>query len=109
MDSKKSAKSGTGRTRTAKSKIALLPGVGSSVFIRTVTHHYTGRVVAVSDGFVALDEAAWIADDGRFSEAMLTGTLSEIEPYPDGRIVRVGVGSFVDWTDWPFTLPRTCK
>lgn len=56
------------------------------MFVRTVTHYYTGRVVGVSDKAILLEDAAWIADTGRFADALRTGILSEVEPYPDGVI-----------------------
>ena len=82
--------------------------IGGNVFIRTVTHHYTGRLVAVDDKFLVLEDAAWIADDGRFSVALSTGTLNDIEPYPDGRVL-VAVGALCDVCEWAHALPRTVK
>ena len=47
------------------------PWMGKAVFIRSVTHHYIGRVSKlVSDNSAILEEAAWIADDGRFADAL---------------------------------------
>ena len=42
-----------------------------------------------------MEDVDWIADDGRFSEAMKTGNYSEVEPFPDGRVL-IGRGSIVD-------------
>ena len=81
--------------------------VGKAYLIRTVTMAYTGRVVAVTESDVVLDEAAWIADTGRFSDALTTGQLSEIEPYP-GRVA-VGRGAIVDFSEWSHALPRKQK
>ena len=36
-------------------------------------------------------DVAWIADDGRFNEAIAKGTLGEVEPYPDGLEVDIGM------------------
>jgi len=80
--------------------------VGTQVFIRTVTHHYTGRVVECADEEVAIEDAAWIADDGRFADAMKSGTYGEVEPYPDGQRVVINRGAIIDWTEAPATLPR---
>ena len=57
--------------------------VGDCVFIRTVTLYYVGRVVGFSDTEILLEEASWIADTGRFMQALTTGSLSEVEPYPE--------------------------
>lgn len=35
--------------------------VGRKVFIRTVTHHYTGRITLIEPDAVVLENAAWIA------------------------------------------------
>jgi hypothetical protein len=81
--------------------------VGDAVFIRTVTYHYTGRIVAITPGEIVLAEAAWIADSGRFSVALATGTLSEVEPYPAG--VVISRGAIVDVSPWAHPLPRMAK
>lgn len=82
--------------------------VGEAVFIRTVTMHYTGRLVRVTAGELVLTDCAWIADSGRFHVALAKGTLSEVEPYPDGEVVvpRDGV---IDVCRWMHDLPRTAK
>ena len=82
--------------------------VGSSYFLRTVTHHLTGRLVSIDEHEIVLADAAWIADDGRFADAMANGAFSEVEPYPAG-LVAVGRGSLVDACVWTHALPRTQK
>ncbi len=77
---------------------------GRNVFVRTVTHHYTGRLAGVQDGFLKLEDAAWIADDGRFATALETGELNEVEPYPG--TAYVAVGAIVDISEWLHDLPR---
>lgn len=81
--------------------------VGQCYLIRTVTHYYTGRLAAVTAGEFVLDDAAWIADTGRFSDSLKDGTLNEVEPYP-GRCI-VFRGACVDAVAWPHPLPRTKK
>jgi hypothetical protein len=83
---------------------------GEKYFIRSVTHHYTGRCVSEVPGVgVILSEAAWIADDGRFADALRTGEFSEVEPYPDGINVMVFIPAMLDRSKWPHDLPRTQK
>lgn len=77
---------------------------GEKIFIRTVTHYLTGRFVEERGGFLFLDDAAWIADTGRFSDALKTGKLNEVEPCP-GRI-RVNRECIVDINEWSHDLPR---
>lgn len=81
--------------------------VGKAYLIRTVTMHYTGRVVAVTDSDVLLEDAAWIADTGRFADSLQSGELSEIEPYP--KRVAVCRGAMVDFCEWLHSLPRGQK
>jgi hypothetical protein len=66
-----------------------------SVFIRTVTHHYTGILAEVWPTELVLTDCAWIADDGRFSTAIASGQYNEIEPFPNGRVV-IGRGAIID-------------
>lgn len=96
------------KTPTKKPKAIKLPLIkGNNVFIRTVTNYYTGRVVEVDKEFIHLDRAAWVADTGRFSEAISKGTLNEVEPYPG--IVSISRGGIIDACLWPHDLPRTVK
>jgi len=81
--------------------------VGDNVFIRTVTMHYTGKIESVTDSDIVLSDAAWIADSGRFSEALRTGSLAEVEPYPYGCIV--ARGGLLDVSPWRHPLPRDTK
>jgi hypothetical protein len=70
--------------------------IGSPYFIRTVTFHYTGRLVMVTDQELVLEDAAWIADSGRFADALKTGEYEEVEPYPDGKRIIIGRAMVVD-------------
>lgn len=69
--------------------------IGSIYLIRTVTMIDTGRLVAVTDKELVLEDAAWIADTGRFSDSLKKAEFVEVEPFPDGRVI-VGRGSVID-------------
>ena len=69
--------------------------IGSVYLIRTVTMIDTGRLVAVTDQELVLEDAAWIADTGRFSDALKKSEFGEVEPCPNGRVI-VGRGSVID-------------
>lgn len=70
--------------------------VGEPYFIRTVTFIYTGRLMAVTDQELVLEDVAWIADTNRFADSLKDlSKLKEIEPFPDGRVL-IGRGSIVD-------------
>ena len=81
--------------------------VGKNVFIRTVTHHFTGRLAAADAHYLELEEAAWIADDGRFTQALANGSLDEVEPYPGTCLV--ATGALIDVSEWLHALPREQK
>lgn len=82
--------------------------VGLNYFIRTVTHHYTGKLVKVTLKELVLEDAAWIADDGRFYDVLRTGNFNEIEPFPDGEVI-IGRGAILDAHTIPYALPRNQK
>lgn len=82
--------------------------IGKDVFIRTVTHHFTGRCTAVDGMFAKLEECAWIADDGRLSESMKDSSkFCEVEMYSDYRLI--GLGAIVDIGPMTSELPRETK
>ena len=83
--------------------------VGNVVVIRGVTMIDVGRVTEVGpdDRWVRLEDAAWIADTGRFGAFLASGTYSECEPYPAGCVVLLG--SACEIAPWPHALPRTAK
>lgn len=80
--------------------------VGKKWFIRTVTYHLTGKVEKIVGNFLVLKDAAWIADSGRFMEAIKNGTLKEVEPV--GQAI-VNLNSIVDMFPWKHDLPLTQK
>jgi len=81
--------------------------VGQKYLIRTVTMYYTGLLSSVTDTDLVLTNAAWIADAGRFYDALKTGNLSEVEPFIHDAIVSRGV--VIDATRWDHDLPQVQK
>ena len=77
------------------------------VFVRTVTMHHIGQVISIDPDWLVLDLCSWVADSGRFHEALETGTLDEVERFPDR--VWINRGSIVDLTAWNHDLPNTSK
>ena len=69
--------------------------VGEIYLIRTVTMIDTGKLVMVTNQELVLEDAAWIADTGRFSDAVKKAEFNEVEPFPDGKII-IGRGSIID-------------
>mgnify|MGYP001558459266 CR=1 FL=1 len=83
--------------------------LGASVFIRTVTHHYTGKVVREYGEEVELIEAAWIADDGRFNAAMASGAFDQVEPWPKETHVFINRSMICDWCVTQFSHPTSTR
>lgn len=81
--------------------------IGKNYLIRTVTMIDTGRVVEVTSQEIVLEDAAWIADTGRFADALKSADFYEVEPFPDGRVI-VGRGAVVDAVQIS-SLPRRQK
>ena len=81
--------------------------IGKAYFIRTATYHCTGRVKKIIGQFLILENAAWIADSGRFNEAINEGKLNEVEPV--NCKVFVNVNAITDAFEWVKKLPREVK
>lgn len=81
--------------------------IGKNYLIRTVTMIQLGRLVKVTDKELVLADACWVADTGRFNQALEKGTLNEIEMFQ--RNVIVGRGGIIDATEWLVELPKTTK
>ena len=81
--------------------------LGKAYLIRTVTFYYTGRLKQITSKEFVLEEAAWIADTGRFSECLKEGVFNEIEPYKNDVIIPRD--SIIDGTLWDHKLPRNVK
>jgi hypothetical protein len=77
--------------------------VGRAYLIRTVTYFVLGRLTAVYEHELVLEEASWVADTGRFHECLKTGKLAEVEPFVSPVIV--GRSSVCDSTEWTHALP----
>jgi len=81
--------------------------LGANYLIRTVTMIDTGRLVAVTAQELVLEDAAWIADTGRFADVLRSCNFAEVEPFPAGRVI-VSRGAIVDAVKIP-RLPREQK
>ncbi len=86
---------------------AIIPfSVGKCWFIRTVTYHLVGRVICATPEYLILQDASWVADSGRFMQAIKDGTLSEVEPVG---IAVVNRDAIVDAFPWSHDLPKEQK
>lgn len=83
--------------------------IGKEYLFQTVTHYVTGRLVNYDEHEFWVEDAAWIADTGRLADALKTGALNEVEPYPASSTVAIGRGALVVAIPWDHPLPREQK
>lgn len=81
--------------------------VGENYLVRTVTMIQVGKLESVHDTEIVLSSASWVADTGRFYDALKTGKLNEVEPFTNNVII--GRGAIVDATIWTHSLPKDQK
>lgn len=89
-----------------KEIVSMQDMIGEKFYFRTVTYHLTGRVKKVIGQMLELENAAWIADSGRFMQAIKEGTLNEVEPV--GRAY-INMQSVTDFFPWKHALPEKQK
>ena len=70
--------------------------IGEIYQIRTVTMGYVGRLKSVYQQELVLEDAAWIPDFGRWTQACETGDYNEVEPFRKGQPVIIGRGTILD-------------
>lgn len=80
--------------------------VGEKYFFRTVTYHLTGKVRKVIGTILELEDAAWIADSGRFMQAIKDGKLNEVEPVGKAYL---NINTVTDFFPWKHALPKEQK
>lgn len=80
--------------------------IGMKLFIRTVTYHCVGEVVGRLGQFLKLSDASWVADSGRFMQAIKEGHLNEVEPVGD---MWINMSAVVDIFPWKNELPKEQK
>lgn len=79
--------------------------LGDAYLFRTVTQIVIGRLTYVGEHELGVEDATWVADTGRFGEALRNGgdTLNELEGTGGGGIL--GRGAIVDAYPWRHDLP----
>jgi hypothetical protein len=82
--------------------------VGKVYMIRGVNMYQVGRLISIDDHELILEDAAWIADTGRFNQALTSKTFNEVEPFTAKRIA-VGRGQIVDAFELEIDLPLGVK
>ena len=80
--------------------------IGEKYFFRTVTYHIVGRVKKQVGTFLQLEHTSWVADSGRFMQAIKDGSLDEVEPVG---VAYVNIEGIVDMFPWKHPLPTKQK
>lgn len=78
--------------------------IGKKLFIRTVTYHIVGEVKNRIGNLFELKSASWIADSGRFSDAIKNGFSDSAEIEPVGQMY-LNIETIVDMFPWKKDLP----
>jgi hypothetical protein len=80
--------------------------IGKCFFFRTVTYHQVGRVKKIVGKFLELSDASWVAESGRWMQALKDGELNEVEPEGPAFI---NIDTIVDFFPWKHSLPKDQK
>ena len=78
--------------------------IGKVYAFRTVTMIYTGRLKAINNQELLVDEAAWIPETERWMDFAATGAHKEAEPY--ARSVIISRGALLDSTEIPSVIRK---
>lgn len=77
--------------------------------VRTVTMYYVGEFVKLEGDYLIFTKCSWIADTGRFSDAVKTASFNEVEPYPEESLVAVNRQAMLDAVEIQCKLPLSQK
>ena len=78
--------------------------VGKKYLLRTVTHITVGEVDKIIGSFLIMKKSCWVADTGRFADALKEGTYSEVEMHPENGC-GVNWQSLIDFFELDTDLP----
>ncbi len=87
--------------------------IGKKIFIRTVTYHLVGEVLVGEvknriGNLFELKGASWVADSGRFMNALKDGFSDSAEIEPVGQCY-VNIETIIDMFPWKHDLPTEQK
>lgn len=80
--------------------------VGEQYFVRTVTYFQVGRLTEIVGNFLVFEDASWIADTGRFTDAIKSGNFNEVEPVG---VAIVNTAGIIDAFPFTASLPKEQK
>jgi hypothetical protein len=76
--------------------------------LESVTKYFTGIYLGNDEDFIYLKSVCWIADTGRFADAVKK-EFDEVEPYHPDSICRLNRGALVNVSDLKIALPTEQK
>jgi len=80
--------------------------INKKFFFRTVTYHLVGEVTKLIGSIAVLKNASWVADSGRFANAIKEGALEEVEPVGEAYL---NLQTVTDFFPWNHNLPTKQK
>lgn len=83
--------------------------IGKTYFFRPVTFHLIGTVVDITEDALVLMPCVWVANSGRWAEAISKGTLEEIEVPPTDMPVILARDAISDAWPWRHPMPSETK
>jgi hypothetical protein len=100
----------TTKKKTVKKTAVKSFEIGKCYLIRTVTYFQLGRLIGFGNRNqeLILENVSWIADTGRFTQAMQSGDFFEVEMFPPGKVI-VNRGAIVDAAEWSGRFPLVQK
>lgn len=81
--------------------------IGNKYLIRTVTFFYVGELRTEYSGELVLNQCSWVADTGRYSDALSKGEFAEVEKIP--KYVIIPKSGIIDVVPWDHALPEKTK
>jgi len=81
--------------------------IGKCYAVRTFTYHSVGRLKEIKGGFLVLEDGSWIPDWGRFSTAINSGEINEVEKVES--LIFIPLNSIADAFEWKHDLPKVTK
>ena len=94
-------------TADEKTDISDITGlIGQKWFFRTVTYHMVGKVEKLIGRIAYMTDSSWVADSGRFMDAIKYGKLSEVEPVGE---CYINLDTVTDFFPWKHELPKDQK
>lgn len=79
--------------------------VGLCYMVKTHTHYYLGKVIAVNFAEIVLTEAFEVYDTGSLEECYGQGKIKSYEAFPKDAKVSIPVGSINGTISWTNKLP----